>query len=98
VSAHFRPLIASGLIEVLSTNGPMPGVCGWSHLLRYALLALLERPHSNLLDIMLLFLDIGFRNVVLTHATDPQARQFWENHCHTQPGHKQIFERLNVFG
>jgi type IV secretory pathway TraG/TraD family ATPase VirD4 len=47
------------------------------HLLRYSLLALLERPHSTLEDIMAMFLDKSFRQSVINDITDPQVKKFW---------------------
>lgn len=47
------------------------------HLLRYALLALLERPDATLDNIMPLFLDKDFRRQVVSNVTDEAVRCFW---------------------
>ncbi|MEM7068370.1 MAG: hypothetical protein AAF478_05745 [Pseudomonadota bacterium] len=47
------------------------------HLLRFAVLALLERPNSTLEDIIPLFLDKPFRYQVLVGVKDQQVKRFW---------------------
>lgn len=47
------------------------------HILRYALLALLEQPRTDLRDIMRLFLDKAFRNKVIARVSDEPVRLFW---------------------
>jgi type IV secretory pathway TraG/TraD family ATPase VirD4 len=75
---EYRPLIASGLIEALKKQWAGAWGARMEHLLRYALLALLERPQSNLQDIIPLFLDKSFRGQVLANVTDPHLKWFWE--------------------
>ncbi|MDA4846411.1 type IV secretory system conjugative DNA transfer family protein [Hoeflea poritis] len=78
VSAEYRPLIASGLIDTLKKQWADAWGARMEHLLRYALLALLERPGSSLQDIIPLFLDKGFRAKVMSQVTDQQVRWFWQ--------------------
>lgn len=79
VAERHRPLVASGLIDTLKKQwsdaawGPR-----MEHLLRFSLLALVERPNSSLRDIVPMLLDKDFRREVLQSVTDPQVRQFWE--------------------
>lgn len=77
VTAEHRPLVASGLIETLKKQWADAWGARMEHLLRYALLALLERPGSTLQDIIPLFLDKSFKARVLSKVTDPQVRSFW---------------------
>ncbi len=77
VSAEYRPLVASGLIETLKKQWADAWGARMEHLLRYSLLALLERPRSNLQDILPMFLDKDFRREVLSHVSDTQVKQFW---------------------
>ena len=49
------------------------------HLLRHAILALLEQPQADLRDIMKLLLYKGFRRQVIDELTDPQVRMFWKS-------------------
>lgn len=77
VTSEYRPLVASGLIETLKKQWSDAWGARMEHLLRYSLLALLERPHSSLQDIMPMFLDKHFRSSVIVQITDPQVKQFW---------------------
>ena len=52
VAAEYRPLVASGLLETLKKQWEDAWGARMEHLLRYALLALLERSGSTLRDIM----------------------------------------------
>ena len=78
VSAEYRPLVVSGLIDALKKQWSDAWGARMEHLLRYALLALLERPVSTLKDIMPMFLDVDFRREVVETVSDPQVRLFWE--------------------
>jgi len=77
VSEQYRPLVASGLIETLKKQWADAWGVRMEHLLRYSLLALLERQKSTLEDIVPMFLDSDFRRTVLQSVTDPQVRHFW---------------------
>lgn len=77
VAVEYRPLVASGLIEALKKQWEDAWGARMEHLLRYALLALLERDSSTLHDIMPMFLDKEFRAKVVAGVSDPQVRTFW---------------------
>ena len=77
VSAMFRPLVASGLIDTLKKQWSDSWGARMEHLLRYAILALLEQPQTDLRDIMRLFFDKDFKREVTSRLVDPQVRQFW---------------------
>ena len=74
-----RTLVASGLIEALKKQWEDAWGARMEHLLRYALLALLEREGSTLKDIIPLFLDKDFRAEVTKGITDPQVQTFWRD-------------------
>ena len=77
VSAPHRPLVASGLIDTLKKQWADAWGARMEHLLRFALLALLQRPNSSIQDIMPLFLDKEFRKTVVPLIFDPYVRDFW---------------------
>ena len=77
VKPELRPLLASGLIETLRKQWSDAWGARMEHLLRYALLALLEWPTATLADIIPLFLDSDLRTKVIANVTDPQVRSFW---------------------
>lgn len=77
VSPQLRPLIASGLIDALKKQWADAWGPRMEHLLRYALLALLELPRADLRDIMRLYVDADFRREVIAQISDPQVEIFW---------------------
>lgn len=76
-SEAIRPLVASGLIDAFKKQWADAWGVRMEHLLRYAVLALLEQPQADLSDIMRLFIDKPFRNGVIAHLADEQVRAFW---------------------
>jgi type IV secretory pathway TraG/TraD family ATPase VirD4 len=88
VSALHRPLVASGLIEALKKQWPNAWGARMEHLLRFALLALLEMPKVDLRDVLKLFAYKSFRKQVIEQITDEQVRFFW----------KVEFQELNYQG
>lgn len=77
VSAPLRPLIASGLIETLKKQWADAWGVRMEHLLRYAVLALLEQPSADIRDITRLYVDKAFRRQVVARLVDEQVLQFW---------------------
>lgn len=77
VGAKHRPLVVSGLIDTLKKQWSDAWGVRMEHLLRYCLLALLERRGSTLQDIMPMFLNRDFRREVVSGLTDEQVRHFW---------------------
>ena len=71
VSPSLRPLIASGLIETLKKQWADAWGARMEHLLRYATLALLEQPKTDIRDIMRLFVDQSFQKEVVSRVSDP---------------------------
>lgn len=78
VAPLYRPLVASGLIETLKKQWPDAWGARMEHLLRFALLALLEQPRADLRDVLRLFTYKGFRRQVIDRLTDPQVQFFWK--------------------
>ena len=77
VSTKWRPLVASGLVETLKKQWPDAWGARMEHLLRFAVLALLDRDGATLSDILPLFLDKEFRKEVVAGISDEQVRHFW---------------------
>lgn len=102
-SAALRPLIASGLIETLKKQWADAWGVRMEHLLRHAVLALLDMPQTDLRDILRMFLERDFRRKVLLHVQDPQVRQFWEqeypamNYKNAADGLAPIANKLGAF-
>ena len=72
-----RPLAASGLLEVfkkLWTDSWGPRL---EHIMRNALLALLDQPQATLADVLKLLGDQAFRKNAVTRIQNDQVREFW---------------------
>lgn len=103
VAPDHRPLVASALIETLKKQWPDAWGARMEHLLRHAILALLEQPTADLRDLMKLFVYKGFRRQVTNLLTDPQVRFFWKhefpalNYQTSADGVSPIANKLGVF-
>ncbi|WP_104017831.1 type IV secretory system conjugative DNA transfer family protein [Roseovarius nitratireducens] len=103
VSPPLRPLIASGLVETLKRQWEDAWGVRMEHLLRHAVLALLDTPRTDLRDILRLFLERDFRMDVLEYVSDPQLRQFWMqeypkmNYKNAADGLAPIANKLGAF-
>lgn len=47
------------------------------YILRYTILALLDTPHTTMLDITRMLTDKSFRNKIIENVRDPVVKQFW---------------------
>ena len=72
-------LVASGLISVFKKIWADSWGPRMEHILRNAILALLEAPGTTLLGLPRLFTDADFRQKILHHVQDPVVRGFWVN-------------------
>ena len=103
VGASYRPLVASALIETLKKQWPDAWGARMEHILRYAVLALLEEPQADLRDIMHLLIYKGYRRQVTERLTDPQVRFFWKrefpamNYQASADGVSPIANKLGAF-
>ena len=77
-SPSHRPLVASGLIDALKKQWREAWGVRMEHLLRYAILALLEHPRADLRDIVRLYIEKKFRTEILERVADPQVQHFWQ--------------------
>jgi len=85
-----RPLVASSLIQALKKIWADSWGPRMEHILRNALLTLLDQPEATLADILRLFNDAGFRRGALTRVESPTVRDFWLNE------YEQYFWRLRA--
>jgi hypothetical protein len=78
VSADKQALVASGLMEVFKKMwGDAWGV-RMEHILRNALLTLLEQPRATIPDILRLFTDKDYRRQAIARVTNEQIKLFWK--------------------
>jgi len=103
VAAAHRPLVASGLIETLKKQWPDAWGARMEHILRFAILALLEQPTADLRDILKLLTYKGFRRQVIERISDPQVQFFWKvefpamNYQGSADGVAPIANKLGAF-
>ncbi|MCO5792821.1 MAG: type IV secretion system DNA-binding domain-containing protein [Blastomonas sp.] len=103
VPRSFRPLLASGLIETLKKQWADSWGARMEHLLRYAILALLDQPQADIRDIVRLYVDKDFRKAVVARIEDEQARAFWTvefpnmNYMNAIDGVAPIANKLGAF-
>lgn len=103
VAIKYRPLVASGIIDTLKQQWSNAWGVRMEHLLRFAILTLLERPGSTLADIIPLFTNKRFRAEVLQHVTDEEVLKFWKiefqnlNYKNSIDGVAPIANKLGAF-
>jgi len=77
VRADKRPLAASGLLEVFKKMWEDSWGPRMEHILRNALLALLDKPDATLPDILKMLIDDNFRKTVAFNTSNQQVKDFW---------------------
>lgn len=88
-----KPNVCSEVIGVLKRMFGDSWGPRLEHILRYTLLALLDRPETTLLDISRLLTDKNFRKETLEYCKDVTVLQFWK-HEFGQWNEKQINESI----
>ncbi|MCU7933930.1 MAG: type IV secretion system DNA-binding domain-containing protein [Candidatus Thiodiazotropha sp. (ex Dulcina madagascariensis)] len=79
VVPEYRPLAASGILEVFKKMWKDSWGQRLEHILRNAILALLESPHAQLGDILTLLVDKDFRKETVQNLENGRVRDFWLN-------------------
>ena len=88
-----KPNVCSEVIGVLKRMFGDSWGPRLEHILRYTLLALLDRPETTLLDISRLLTDKDFRKETLDYCTDVTVLQFWKQEF-GQWNDKQVNESI----
>lgn len=88
-----KPNVCSEVIGVLKRMFGESWGPRLEHILRYTLLALLDRPETTLLDISRLLTDKDFRKETLDYCKDVTVLQFWK-HEFGQWNEKQVNESI----
>ena len=81
-----RPLVAAGLLEVFKKIWTDSWGTRLEHILRNALLTLLDQPDATIADILRLLDDDGYRRTALARVGNPQVRRFWIQEYENFPG------------
>src|SRR5207249_11643482 len=77
VSPEKRPLAASGMLEVFKKIWAESWGPRLEHILRNALLALMDQPEATLADVLRLLADSDFRRNAAQRVRNSQVRNFW---------------------
>ncbi len=80
-----RALAASGLLEAFKKIWADSWGPRLEHILRNALLALLDQPEATLADVSRLLYDKGFRRTVAAQVFNHQVRDFWLREYESYP-------------
>lgn len=88
-----KPNVSSEVIGVLKRMFGDSWGPRLEHILRYTLLALLDRPEATLLDISRMLTDKDFRKETLDYCRDVTVLQFWK-HEFGQWNEKQVNESI----
>ena len=80
-----RPLAASGILEVFKKIWADSWGPRMEHILRNALLALLDQPQATLADILRLMDDAAFRHLAASRVHNAQVRGFWLREFESYP-------------
>ncbi len=87
VPADCRGLVVSGIISVFKKVWGDSWGPRLEHILRHALLTLMERPGSTLIDLPRLLTDKDFRAGVVSGVTTPQLKEFWFSEFEKYPAY-----------
>lgn len=80
-----RPLAASGLLEVFKKIWAESWGPRLEHILRNALLALLDQPEATLADVLRLLSDGAYRQAAAGRVANAQVRDFWLREYESYP-------------
>lgn len=78
VSYEKRSLVASGILEVFSKLWDSAWGVKLEHILRHAILTLLDQPSATIADIPEILLNKSFRSAALQHVKSEDIRKFWK--------------------
>ncbi|MBS1619699.1 MAG: type IV secretion system DNA-binding domain-containing protein, partial [Bacteroidetes bacterium] len=78
VSYEKRSLVASSILDVFKKLWFDAWGVKLEHLLRYAILTLLDQPTATIADIPTLLLDRAFRKKAIGHIKNKSVKDFWE--------------------
>lgn len=78
VSPEKRSLVASGILDVFSKLWDSAWGVKLEHILRHAILTLLDQPKATIADIVEILLNKDFRKEALVHVKSESVKKFWE--------------------
>ena len=76
--ALYRPLVAASLLDVFRTMWADAWGSRMEHILRNAILALLDQPRAHLPDLLTLLTDTGYRKTAIARIENETVKRFWQ--------------------
>ena len=78
VSPEKRSLVASGILDVFSKLWDSAWGVKLEHILRHAILTLLDQPKATIADIVEILLNKDFRTEAIRHVKSESVKKFWK--------------------
>lgn len=78
VSQEKRSLVASGILDVFSKLWDSAWGVKLEHILRHAILTLLDQPKATIADIVEILLNKDFRTEAIKHVKSESVKKFWK--------------------
>ena len=78
VSPEKRSLVASGILDIFSKLWDSAWGVKLEHILRHAILTLLDQPKATIADIVEILLNKDFRTEALKHVKSESVKKFWK--------------------
>jgi DNA helicase HerA-like ATPase len=78
VSKEKRSLVASGILDVFSKLWDSAWGVKLEHILRHAILTLLDQPEASIADIPEILLNKDFRKEAMRHVKSESVKKFWK--------------------
>ena len=78
VSYEKRSLVASGILDVFSKLWDSAWGVKLEHILRHAILTLLDQPKATIADIVEILLNKEFRTEAIKHVKSESVKKFWK--------------------
>ncbi|MBL7819455.1 MAG: type IV secretion system DNA-binding domain-containing protein [Saprospiraceae bacterium] len=78
VSIEKRSLVASGILDVFSKLWDSAWGVKLEHILRHAILTLLDQPKATIADIVEILLNKEFRTEAIKHVKSESVKKFWK--------------------
>lgn len=78
VPSVLRPLVAASLLDVFRMMWADAWGSRMEHVLRNAIMALLDQPSAHLPDLLKLLTSADYRRSILPHIENPTIKRFWQ--------------------
>ncbi|MDD5178860.1 MAG: DUF87 domain-containing protein [Candidatus Gracilibacteria bacterium] len=101
ITPENKHIIIHGFISIFQKLFSSLWLPGMEHVLRYALLAVLDLPEPTINDVQKMLTDKSFRQDMISVIKEPSIRNFWANEflqLQEKQGHKTVTPLINKLG